>query len=686
MSIDNVNLTVLANYCAAAAESMGWTLMRTAHSTFVKETEDFSCQILTPAGLTVASPKTFGATWFTGLDYSGVIGKFDCKEGDIFVVSDPYTGFVSTHTPDTHMWKPVFYEDELMCFVANHIHNTDVGGAVPASLSRSLTEIHQEGLRIPPIRIVRDGRIDENLKAIISRNVRNPEQNWGDLNAQIAAVNVGERKVHEIIRRFGKDDFRSGLGQLLDYAEKQARAVIASLPDGDYFFSDYADEDQAGGYPVRMALMLRIHGDTITLDFTGSDPQLTSSLNMPTGGNERHSLVMVGLVYALYCLDPNIMLNYGVVRPAKAILPPGSIVNAIEPSAVGMRSLTSMLLQITTFGAFCIVCPERMPACPGSESIMNVKTADRNGRTVMASLGPISGGAGGDWRADGAEGSGANGGFCKNTPVEINEAEVPIAIARYGLVPDSGGAGRWRGGLAMEMEFKIFAPESIVTARNRDRSRFAPWGVAGGHAGGTSTFTKNPGQLDAVDLGNADVVTCDPGDTILIRGPGGGGYGDPLERPAETVLTDYKRGMVSRERARHDYAVEISSDGRLDLRSTADLRATRKADPMRTFFGHNRYRIEFERIWTPQRYAMLTSILETVPVTWRFFVKHRIFGAIGEKLALDDGGAENVTTAYHALCEEFTDLPRFHGGGEHLSDLGKSTPVDESRDPVSSFG
>ncbi|HEU4988040.1 MAG TPA: hydantoinase B/oxoprolinase family protein, partial [Rhizobiaceae bacterium] len=164
MSIDTkTTLQVLANYCAAAAESMGWTLMRTAYSTFVKETEDFSCQVLTPEGLTVASPKTFGATWYTGLDYGGVIGEFDYKEGDICVVSDPYSGFVATHAPDLHMWKPVFYDGELMCFVGNHIHNTDVGGAVPASLSRTLTEVHQEGLRIPPMRLMRDGVLNEDL-------------------------------------------------------------------------------------------------------------------------------------------------------------------------------------------------------------------------------------------------------------------------------------------------------------------------------------------------------------------------------------------------------------------------------------------------------------------------------------------------------------------------------------------
>lgn len=659
MSIDpNTTLQVLANYCAAAAESMGWTLMRTAHSTFVKETEDFSCQVLTPEGLTVASPKTFGATWYTGLDYSGVIGDFDYKEGDICVVSDPYSGYVATHAPDLHMWKPVFRDGELMCFVGNHIHNTDVGGAVPASLSRSLTEVHQEGLRIPPMRLMRDGVLNEDLLRIISTNVRLPAQNWGDLNAQIACVNVGERKVQEIIDRFGRDAFRSGLGQLLDYSENQARAVIRALPDGEYFFADYADEDQTNGYPVRIAVTLRIHGDTLTADFTGSDPQLAASMNMPTGGKERHSLAMVGVVYALYCLDPTILLNAGLVRPARAVLPEGTVVNAVQPAAVGMRSLMCNLLQTVTIGAFCRVCPDRMPASPGSGlSIMNVKTSTSDGRPVMASIGPVGGGAGGGPRADGAEGCGANMSFLKNTPVEINEAEVPIRIRRYGLVPDSGGAGRYRGGLGLEMEFQLFAPQSMVTARNRDRSRFSAWGLAGGQPGSTSRFAQNPDTDRTVELGSIDIVNCEPKDVILIQGPGAGGYGRPVDRPAEEVLFDVRRGFVSRARAKSDYGVSITAEMSIDEAETERLRAA--LDRVQTVeeFGHGAARIAHEKVWTQARYAALTHILAQLPVSWRHFAKHRIFAAIGDREPADQQDATDVYEAYAQLCASFAELP-----------------------------
>lgn len=650
--LDSTNLQVLANYCAAAAESMGWTLMRTAHSTFVKETEDFSCQVLTPAGLTVASPLSFGATWYTNLDYAGVIEAFDYREGDICITSDPYNGFVATHTPDIHMWKPVFRDGRLVCFVGNHIHNTDVGGAVPATLSRSLTEIQQEGLRIPPMRLLRDGVMNDDLVRMIAHNVRMPEQNWGDLNAQIACVNVGERKVHEIIDRFGTETFGEGLEGLLDYADKQARAVIRGIPNGEYFFADYADEDQAGGYPVRVAVTLRVHGDTLTVDYTGSDPQLVSSLNMPTGGKERHSLAMVGVVYALFCLDPTITLNAGLVRPARAVLPEGSVMNAVMPAAVGMRSLMCNLAQTAVIGAFCRALPDRMPASPGSGmSLMNVKTSTSSGRTVMASIGPVGGGAGGGPFADGAEGSGANMSYLKNTPVEINEAEVPVLIRRYGLVPDSGGPGLYRGGSALEMEFQVFAPQTMVTARNRDRSVFSAWGLQGGKAGRVSRFARNPGTQGCVELGSTDIVLCEPGDVILIQGPGAGGYGDPALRGTSAVLEDVRRGFVSAAMARSEYGVEITPAMTVDEPATARLRAAMPA--RHAEFGHGPGRVAFEAVWSLERYDALHRILVSVPVTWRFFIKHRIFAAL--KVA---GGVADVYRAYEAVCAQFIELPR----------------------------
>ena len=231
MAVDRATLQVLANYCAAAADAMAFTLMRTAHSTFVKETEDFSCTLVSPEGLAFASPRQFGAPWYSGIDYGPALEMIDgYEEGDICITNDPYSGNVATHTPDIHIWKPVFHQGEIVCFAVGHIHNTDVGGAVPASLSRSLTEIEQEGIRVPPLKLVSRGVMNEDVLAILRLNVRAPQQNWGDLKAQIASVNVGERKVHEIVERFGHGAFRDGIHQILDYAEAQTRTPKAVCP------------------------------------------------------------------------------------------------------------------------------------------------------------------------------------------------------------------------------------------------------------------------------------------------------------------------------------------------------------------------------------------------------------------------------------------------------------------------
>lgn len=621
------SLQVLANFCGAAADAMAFTLMRTAHSAFVKETEDFSCQIVTRDGLAFANPRQFGAPWYSGIDYGPLLACIpDYHEGDICITNDPEAGHVATHTPDIHIWKPVFFDGELACFVVGHIHNTDVGGAVPASLSRSLTEIAQEGLRIPPVKLVENGVQNPFVAQLIRSNVRLPDQNLGDLAAQIASVNVGERKMQGIIRRFGLPAFLEGVEAILDHAEAQTRRILSTIPDGRYAFADYADEDSPAGLPARIALTLQITGDEITLDYTGSDPQLGSSLNMPTGGRERHPLVMVGLTYVLSTLDPTLWLNAGTLRPARAILPAGSVVNSAPGAAIGMRSLTCAMTQIVTVGAFAQALPDLIPAAaPGGNAIMNIKTTARNGRPVMASIGPVGGGGGAMPFADGSDGAGGATGFLRNTPIEITETEVPIRFLRYGLAPDTGAPGFWRGGLSAVMAFQVSAPETVVTARNRNRSVMGAWGLMGAGEACISRFVKNPDTDQSVELGNIDLVHCAPGDVICVTGPGAGGWGDPFTRPAALVAQDVRRGAVSPEAAARDYGVVIR-DGRVDDTATAALRSAPRPEPEPYAFSPGRR--AFEQVWTAERYAHLTAFLAAQPVGWRFFLKHRVFAAV----------------------------------------------------------
>ena len=655
MAIDKITLEILKNHCVAAAESMAYTLYRTAHSTFVKETEDFTTGLTTAEGFTFATPTELGATWFVGMNYGNVIKSIDhYEEGDICITNDPYSGFVCTHTPDMHIWKPIFHEGKIVCFAVGHIHNTDVGGAVPASLSRTLTEVHQEGIRIPPTKIMQGGEINQDVLDILLTNVRMPEQNWGDLKAQLAAVNTGERRVHEMIEKFGINTFRDGIDNLLDYAETQARAIISGLPDGEYFFADYMDEDAVDGWPCRIALNLTIEGDSCVFDFSTSDPQLESSMNIPTGGEERHVMMLVGLVYVLYTLDPTLFLNSGVTRVCRCILPKGTIVNPEFPAAVGMRTLSSMRLQEITFGAFVQAAPDRLPASPCSGGpIMNVNSVDnRTSRRVVASIGPISGGAGGNPAEDGAEGSGANSSFLKNTPVEINEAEVPIKILRYGLAQNSGGAGKHRGGLATEMRFQAQAPNTKITARNRDRTRFRSWGVLNGKAGRNSVFLLNPGGNQEVNLGNTDILTIGPGDIVHVASGGSGGWGDPLERDPKAVVQDVRSGFVTDDEASNSYGVVLENGGYDKPATTArrhDMSTARKTH----FFDFGPERDEFESIWTDENYATLSDLLAVLPVHWRFFMKHRLFEAVG-----DDPNGGPIRERFEKIVAEYPELSR----------------------------
>lgn len=649
---DQTNLRVFANHVRAAAENMAYTLQRTAHSAFVKETEDFTVMLMNRKGETFGVPMGLGATWYPGLTWGRVIDMVeDYRPGDIAFTNDPYSGHVATHAPDTHLWKPVFYDGEIIAWTGGHIHNTDMGGAVPASLSRALTEIHQEGIRFPPMKLVREGVFDDTILSIMTTNVRKPDLNLGDIKALVGALTTGERKVLAMVQKFGKQAFLEGAEALLDHAEAQARAILRSMPDGTWEFVDYADEDSVEANPCRLKLTLTIRGDEAMLDFTGSDPQLGSSLNVPSGGDPRHTMLLVGVYYVLYTLNPNILLNTGLTRPFTCIAPKGSVLNPVHPAAVGMRSLTCARLRSVIFGAFSQAVPERLPAAPaGNNCIVNVMTTDeRTGRTVLAAVNPVVGGGGGMPHRDGTNGSGADAAYLKNTPIEITETEVPIEFLRYGLARDSGGSGRWRGGLATEMAFRVFAPGSRITARNRDRSFFRPWGVLGGGAAGLSDMMLNPRTDRYQRLGNIDTAVLQPGDVLEIRSAGGGGRGNPLEREAWRVARDVQRGYVSVDAAERDYGVVIR-DGAIDEAATARLRSLAIAPATHFHFGPERE--GYEAQWTPAAYALLTDILEGLPIHWRFFAKTEIF-----RRMKDRAGHDGVAAAFAEVRERFHEMP-----------------------------
>lgn len=630
MRTDAITLQVLKNFTRATAEGMATTLYRAAHSTFVKETEDFTIQLLDADGKTVASPIDLGATWYPGHDYGAAIALVEdgYEPGDILITNDPYSGYLATHAPDIVMWKPVFHEGRVICFSGGHIHNVDVGGAVPASLSRTLTDVHQEGIRTPPTKLFRKGVLDRSLLKLIMTNVRIPEQNWGDLQALIAAVNTGERRALDLVRRFGVKTVVDGFADLLDYAEAQARSVLRDLPDGEYRFTEYCDEDGVDGDPLRLCLTLRIKGDGAELDFTGTDPQTLSSLNVPTGGHPRHSLYLVGVYYVLSALKPGILLNYGTTRAFTCFAPEGSVLNPQFPAAVGMRSLTCGRLRSLVFGAFAMAAPERMPSAPaGATSIINMAAEDRRtGKRTITAIAPIVGGGGGMPHRDGTDGAGADAAYLKNSPIEITESEAPVHIIRYGLMPDSGGPGEHRGGMAQVLEFKATSPDAFITARNRDRTHFQPWAILGGMPGPTGSFLLNPGTTQEKDLRNTDALRLSAGDVLRVVSPGGSGRGDPFKRAHSAVLRDLKAGRISLESAGRDYGVVVK-DGAVQEAETSDLRSAR---PERTGFDPGDARRAHEQRWDESAYAQMLELLGTLPVSWRAPVKKRLFAAVRE--------------------------------------------------------
>ncbi|MQQ09155.1 hydantoin utilization protein B [Epibacterium sp. SM1979] len=648
---DKMTLRVLANHARAAAENMAHTLHRTAHSAFVKETQDFTVMLMDRRGDTFAVPMELGATWYPGLTYGRAIDMVaDYRPGDIAFTNDPYSGHVATHAPDTHLWKPVFSDGEIVAWTGGHIHNTDMGGAVPASLSRSLTEVHQEGLRFPPMKLVREGVFDETLMRIMETNVRKPELNIGDIKALVGALNTGERKVQAMIQRFGKTGFVSGVATLMDQAEAEARAILRAIPDGEYSFADYADEDSNIGNPCRLHLKLTIQDDAAVLDFSGSDPQLGSSLNVPSGGDPRHTMLLVGVYYVLYTLNPQILLNTGLTRAFTCITPEGSVLNPVAPAAVGMRSLTCARLRSVIFGAFAQAIPEKMPAAPaGNNCIVNVMTRDeRRQKTVIAAVNPVVGGGGGMPHRDGTNGSGADAAYLKNTPIEITETEVPVEVLKYGLATDSGGAGQWRGGLATELSFRVFSPDTRITARNRDRSKFRPWGTLGGCSAGLAHMVMNPDTESRFDLGNQDTAVLQPGDVLTIRSAGGGGRGDPYLRDPDRVARDVTCGYVSSKAAQSAYGVVINN-GVVDYKQTQTLRQSRSLRDTMFHFGAERN--AYEAQWTDAAYDALTKALAQLPTHWRFFTKTEVFARMdGRK------GAEGVDAALAEIEIRFPEL------------------------------
>ena len=630
MRLDPLTLELLRNYLHGAVEDMAYAVERTAHTTFVKETADFTCGLLTPAGDFFAYPVELGVASMAGISYARTLESVGpLGPGDVVITNDPYgSAAAATHLPDLHLVRPIFWDGRLVSHGAGFLHCSDIGGLVPASISPRATEIFQEGLRLPPKKLFVGGLVNQDLLDVILANCRIPEQNWGDLQALVAGLVTGERRLHALIARFGLDTVVKGMDDLIDYTARKVEALIRRMPRGRYEFVDYIEDDVVTDIPIRLKVGMTVGDGEIHLDFTGSDVQVGSALNVPTGGRA-HPFMAIALFNYFVTRDPGIPLNAGVLRPIRMTLPIGSVVNPLFPAACGVRYATVLRIYDAVLGALARALPAEIPAASGGQGCMVALSLPdpEAGRRHVTVIEPMIGGGGGRPGRDGVDGCDASLGFLKTTPVETIEAEVPgIVLRRFHLVADSAGPGRWRGGHAVRLDVQVFRPEGLVTARGMERLRFAPWGVAGGRAGATGRVSMNPDAPDERALAKIDLLALEPGDVLSIRTPGGGGHGDPLERPVERVLADVSAGLVTPAHARDGYGVVVT-DGGVDMAATTALRAARRATAAAPegAFDFGAARDAHERRWPPALQDAFVALLMGLPVPYRAYVRRVLY-------------------------------------------------------------
>lgn len=553
----SILLEILGNRLLSVAEEMGATLIKTAYSTNIKERRDCSTAIFDKDGNMLAQaehiPMHLGSLLGA---VNSLLAKFSVdhiQPGDIFITNDPYFGG-GTHLPDITLVSPVYLESTLVGFIANLAHHADIGGKVPGSTAGDNTNIFQEGTRIPLARIVSAGSTNQDIIDFITTNSRTPNEREGDLAAQIAANRVGEARLKEVVEKYGVDQYFAAADSLLDYAEKLMKVGIDDLPDGEYSFEDFMDDDGINvGIPIPIRAKIVISGDSALVDFVGTADQVDGPINVPLNGT---------LATVFYCfkalVGPGIPSNQGIYRALKVSAPEGSIVNCKAPAAVGERIDTCQRIADVIFGAMADAAPDRVIAASNS----SVTTATFSGvhpatGEFFVYLETIAGGQGAHKNGDGLSGVQVHMTNTSNLPIEALEREYPLLVLEYKLRPNSGGAGKYRGGLGIERNIMALTP-NITFSSLADRQRIAPWGLKEGKDGlpGQYVLQKEDGTSRKVGSKESGVI-LNPGDVISIQTPGSGGYGDPANRERKKIEQDIFENRISYDVAKRDYGVEL---------------------------------------------------------------------------------------------------------------------------------
>ena len=559
-SVDPITLQVIQARLAGIVQEMQNSLFRTGYSTIIRESQDASCAILNTRGEVVAQhvvlPLHMGAfpACAAAILRSFPAGEFE--EGDAFIINHPYLGG-SPHAPDMGVLTPIFHHGEWVGFAANMAHKSDIGGTVPGSGSGNAREIYQEGLHLPPVKYMTRRQPVKEIEAIIAANSRTAALVIGDLRGQVGAARLGERRISELMQRYGKSTVIECTELLSDYTENRVRQAIASWPDGESEGESFVDHD---GIDLKRSIRIHVkvikRGDKLRFDFSGSSDQTQGPANI------RPPLVRAACVYCVVALvDRFLPINQGLARVIDATFRPGSVVDPHFPAAVNTYMPTALTVAEAVLRALAPFVPDRRIAGGSGSAALVLGGRDIESNRAFVHYEIFSGGTGARSGKDGVSATAFHLSNCKTAPIEIIESEFPTRVERFEMIPDSGGAGEWRGGLGFARDYRILTDEVRFSMRT-DKHAISPFGIDRGLAGGKGACIVNPGRREEKQLASRfGDYRLRNNDIIRVERPGGGGLGNPLSRPVDNVLDDVRQGYVSAGRARTDYGVVLNMAG-----------------------------------------------------------------------------------------------------------------------------
>jgi N-methylhydantoinase B len=552
-NLDPITLEIIFNALRSITDETFIALTKSAYSTNIKERRDHSTAICDLNGRLIVQAENslpIHLASMTGL-MASLLAKYNLtniEEGDLFVANDPHVAG-GTHLPDINLAMPVFVNDKLSAFVCNIAHHADVGGMAPGSMAGGMSEIYQEGLRIPVVKLFRRGELQEDLFEILLLNVRIPEERRGDYYAQIAACRLGRRRLLEAAETYSMDVLQAAFGEIIKRTERRMRKGVTQIPDGTYYFEDVMDDDGLGTVDIPIKVKIDVAGDRIHFDFTGTSPQVAGNINVTLNATQ------ASVAYCLKALlDPDIPNNEGVLEVCEIECPKGTLLNCSPPAPVAARANTSQRIIDVVIGALSEALPD---ATVGAANGANTTAVFSGTNPVTGKeylyLETLGGGFGGRNDRDGKDGVQVHITNTSNLPVEVIEMEYPLRVLSYGLVENSGGAGKYRGGMGLRREIMPVEHDCIFNGAG-ERFSNKPWGVFGGSSGGTGKFihTKQDGNKKKLEI-KPSGITLKAGEKILVETPGAGGYGSPEERSDAGITEDLESGKFSDEYVKRHY-------------------------------------------------------------------------------------------------------------------------------------